>query len=336
MLEHGGRLRQAAVRYGIALGQWIDLSTGIDPIGYPAPALSPDSWRRLPEEGDGLEAAAARYYGNASLLPVAGSQAAIQALPILLGTDRSVAVLAPIYAEHPAAWERAGHHLTRFAAADLEAVSREANVVVLCNPNNPDAGLIPRERLLTAAATLAARDGWLLVDEAFMDATPHASVVTVAGTEAPNLIVLRSIGKFFGLAGARVGFVFAVAPLLAQLTETLGPWTLNGPARDVARQALADLAWQTSARLRQQQAAQRLAALLSPLGPVSGDALFCWLPTARAAQWADALARQGILVRCFDAGATLHDPHIPSGLRFGLPANEHEWTRLAVALKELR
>jgi len=333
MLEHGGRLRQAAARHGIPLSEWLDLSTGIDPVGYPAPALSPEAWRRLPEEGDGLEAAAARYYGNASLLPVAGSQAAIQALPTLLGTDRRVAVLAPIYAEHPAAWERAGHRLTRFAAAELEAVSRDADVVVLCNPNNPDAGLISRERLLTAAATLAARDGWLLVDEAFMDATPQASVVTAAGAEAPNLIVLRSIGKFFGLAGARVGFVFAAAPLLTQLADTLGPWTLSGPARDVARQALADPAWQTAARQRQQQAAQRLAALLASLGPVSSNALFCWLPTARAAEWADALARQGILVRCFDpAGA----PHIPSGLRFGLPANEHEWTRLARALEELR
>ena len=69
MLEHGGRLRVAARRFGIPLSDWVDLSTGINPQPYPVPPLAPEVWLRLPETDDGLEAAAARYYGNPLLLP---------------------------------------------------------------------------------------------------------------------------------------------------------------------------------------------------------------------------------------------------------------------------
>jgi hypothetical protein len=113
MLEHGGRLRQAAQRYGIPLADWVDLSTGINPQAYPVPPLAPEVWQRLPETDDGLEAAAAAYYGSTHLLPVAGSQAAIQALPACFASGR-VITLAPTYAEHPHAWR--GHALTAVPA----------------------------------------------------------------------------------------------------------------------------------------------------------------------------------------------------------------------------
>ena len=172
-------------------------------------------------------------------------------------------------------------------------------------------------------AQLAARGGWLIVDEAFMDATPELSLAP--GCDQRGLIVLRSLGKFFGLAGARVGFVAAWPALLACIQETLGPWTINGPARAIARLALQDSAWQQHTRERLQHDSARLVALLTQHGftPSGGTALFQWIRTDRAAETHDVLARQGILTRLFDA---------PASLRFGLPGTENEWNRLETAL----
>lgn len=326
MLEHGGRLRLAARQWDIPLTDWIDLSTGINPNAYPVPPLAPDCWHRLPEDNDGLEATAAAYYGNTQLLAVAGSQAAIQCLPLLL-PRAVVACLSPLYEEHPQAWIRAGHRLRQLQNANLtRALAAATPNILLCNPNNPTARHFTRDELLATAAQLARRGGTLIVDEAFGDATPEQCVADVAGTDAaPNLIVLRSLGKFFGLAGARVGFIFAAPELLARMAEMLGPWPISGPARAVACAALADSTWQATMRETLAASSQRLSALLAPLGDNSGTALFRWLPTANAVALHDFLAQRGILVRLFS--------EIP-GLRFGLPDNENDWQRLAAAIAE--
>jgi len=335
MLEHGGRLRQAAVRWNIPLTDWIDLSTGINPQGWPAPALPAECWQRLPEDEDGLEDAAATYYGNPQLLPVAGSQAAIRCLPTLL-PRAAVAMLTPLYAEHPYAWERAGHKVRRLQGATLaRALAAATPNVLVCNPNNPTGRSFGVDELLDAAARLGKRGGSLIVDEAFADATEnagneaHGGVAPFAGSDdAPNLIVLRSVGKFFGLAGIRAGFVFARRDLLTTMAEELGPWPLSGPTRAVARLALADRRWQAEARQRLAGDSDRLHRLLAPLAAdaePSATPLFCWLPTAAAQAMHDFLATRGILVRLF--------AEIP-GLRFGLPGNESAWQRLTAALDE--
>ncbi|MFZ5557493.1 MAG: threonine-phosphate decarboxylase CobD [Pseudomonadota bacterium] len=322
MLEHGGRLREAAARHGIAPERWLDLSTGINPDGWPVPALPPEVWRRLPETGDGLEAAARRYYGTAAVLPVAGSQAAIQALPWLRPRSR-VGVLAPTYAEHARAWQRAGHDVLEIDAAAVAGALDALDVLVLVNPNNPTGQRWPAPQLLQWRAMLAARGGWLVVDEAFADPAPQDSLAAMSAL--PGLVVLRSLGKFFGLAGARVGFVLAPADLLAALDERLGPWAVAHPARAVATLALADDAWQRAARRRLDAAGARLAALLSVHGlePAGTTALFAWVATPDAEAVHDFLARQGILTRRFAA---------PRGVRFGLPGDDAQWQRLEAAL----
>jgi cobalamin biosynthetic protein CobC len=324
MLEHGGRLREAAAHYDIPLADWLDLSTGINPQGWPVPALPPAVWQRLPETDDGLEAAAAAYYGNPHLLPVAGSQAAIQWLPALL-PRAVVACIAPIYSEHPQAWQRAGHKLRYLQSATLpRALAAATPYVLLCNPNNPTADRHPHELAVDAAKQLKKRGGWLIVDEAFIDPTPQDSLAPLAGTdEAPNLIVLRSLGKFFGLAGARVGFIFAAPDLLARMSEAMGPWTISGPAREVARQALLDSAWQAAARPQLLAAGERLHQLLAPLGEVKSTGLFATLTSPQAGELHEALARRGILTRRFDQQPLL---------RFGLPGDDSGWQRLADAL----
>lgn len=325
MLEHGGRIGEAARRYGIPEAAWLDLSTGINPLGWPVPALPADCWRRLPEADDGLEAAARACYGCQDILVSAGSQAAIQVLPGLRPTGR-VGVLAPGYAEHAHAWARGGHALERLGVGEIEAALDRLHVLVLINPNNPSGELFAPATLLAWQRRLAARGGWLVVDEAFMDATPQDSLAAHAGME--GLVVLRSLGKFFGLAGARVGFTLAWPELLAQLAETLGPWTVATPARRLARLALEDIRWQEEARRYLPQAAERLKALLSRAGiePCGGTSLFQWVATGQAATIQDRLAKQGILLRRFDT---------PASLRFGLPGEEAEWQRLEAALKNI-
>jgi cobalamin biosynthesis protein CobC len=314
MIEHGGRLREAARHWGIPLADWLDLSTGIAPWPYPVPPIAPEFWQRLPEEDDGLEAAARDYYGAGPvpLLALPGSQAAIQTLPHLLPAGR-VAIPSPIYGEHPAAWAAAGHTQVDWDAA--------ADYAVACNPNNPTGRSFSRADLLERARGLRL----LVVDEAFIDAAPTESL---AGCGADNIVVLRSLGKFFGLAGARVGFALAESALLTRLAEALGPWPVSNPARVVARLALADTSWRSEQRDRLHAASTRLAALLraSGLGEPTGTALFRYLPTPRAAEVHDAIARHGILLRRFVA---------PAALRFGLPGSEDEWRRLTAALKEI-
>lgn len=321
MLEHGGRLREAARQYGIALENWIDLSTAINPRGYVPPPIATEAWLRLPENDDGLEAAAAAYYGNPNLLPLPGSQAAIQALPRIFPPHR-VAVLAPGYGEHVHAWQVAGHSVEEITADQLEAAANRCQTLVLCNPNNPDATRISSARLLALA-----RPGLrLVIDEAFVDAEPEGALTPIAGTDVvPDLIVLRSLGKFFGLAGARVGFAFAAPPVLAALAEAIGPWAVSGPSRRVATAALCDTGWQAHARQRLIVDRDRLIALLAPLGEVCSQPLFAYVHCADAGQRADFFARHGILVRYFD-----------HGLRFGLPDEEGDWQRLALVINEWR
>ncbi|WP_018949423.1 threonine-phosphate decarboxylase CobD [Thioalkalivibrio sp. ALMg11] len=320
---HGGGIRQAAVRYGIPEADWLDLSTGINPHGYPAGEVPPAVWARLPEPDDGLEAAAANYYGTGALLPVAGSQAAIQLLPALREGTARVGILEPSYNEHARAWREAGHDVVPLDGDSIEAALPGLDVLVLVNPNNPTGQRFDRADLLAWHATLAARGGWLIVDEAFMDVTPEASLAKDAPRE--GLVVLRSLGKFFGLAGARVGFVIAGEELRARLAARLGPWSLSGPSRWIAARALADLAWQAETRRMLRARGQRLENLLRARGlePAGGTALFQWCRVADPAGWQDRLGAQGILVRRFDQ---------PGSLRFGLPGQEHEWKCLEQAL----
>lgn len=324
MLEHGGRLRNAAQQYGIALTDWLDLSTGINPNGWPVPAIPTDCWQRLPEDDDSLLAAARNYYGNDSLLAVAGSQAAIQSLP-LLRTRSRVGVLRPAYAEHGACWHKTGH-VVRELPADADSINiaiDNLDVLILINPNNPSGTLWQPAQLLIWQQRLAQRGGWLIVDEAFLDGLPEYSLAALP--VRPGLFVLRSVGKFFGLAGIRCGFVIAESAPLQQLVELLGPWTLSHPSRYVATLALQDEAWQRQTSIDLHQQGQRLHQLLCAAGlpPSGGCHLFQWLQTPRAATVHDALAKQGILTRLFTD---------PASLRFGLPKDEAGWQRLQQAL----
>lgn len=323
MLEHGGRLRKAALDHGIAEADWLDLSSGLAPWPFPIPDIPLRAWARLPETDDGLEQAACDYYGAAQVLPVAGSQMAIQLLPRLRRAGK-VGVLSPCYAEHAEAWRRSGYIVREVLEQEVEFFIDNLDVLVVVNPNNPTGLSLPPARLLDWHARLAQRGGWLVVDEAFMDNTPQLSLA--AHTHLVGLVVLRSFGKFFGLAGVRLGFVLAERKFLKLLAEQVGPWAVSGPTRVLAQTCLQDTEGHARQRIRSDEASERLAALLARYGfnPQGGCALFQWLITDQAQALHEFMARRGILLRLFT-----HN----SSLRFGLPADAAEEARLEQALQ---
>lgn len=328
-LQHGGRLAEAERRFGRPSAGWLDLSTGINPFAYPVPALPAEAWQRLPDEGDMalLMAAARRYYGTTAGQPMAaapGSQALIQWLPrvvpVRLDAD-CAAIVSPTYGEHDKCWRDGGYRVE--AIDGIEQVADRHAVVVIGNPNNPDGRRTTPATLLALAERLAARGALLVVDEAFADVDPKLSLATAAGR--PGLVALRSFGKFFGLAGARLGFAFGPADLMARLADALGPWAVGGPVLRVAAQAMNDATWIVAMRRRLAEAAAQLDATLKAGGLeiVGGTDLFRLAAHPEAGETYSRLGRRGILVRDFR-------DH-PAWLRFGIPP-ESGLARLAAAL----
>jgi cobalamin biosynthetic protein CobC len=323
MLEHGGNLNEAMALFAHPPGAWLDLSTGINPQSYSVPPMPPEMWHRLPESDAEFVTAARLYYQASQLLPVAGSQAAIQALPRLRAMSR-VVVGAPSYAEHAYRWRLGGHAVREVDYSGLDAAVDECDVMVVCNPNNPTGAMLDTGTLLGWAERLGARQGWLVVDEAFMDVTPMHSMAP--WSQQPGLIVLRSIGKFFGLAGLRLGFVAANDTLLAQLADFIGPWGVTAAAQFIGGAALADSRWQAAMRRYLLISGKRLHDLLARHGiQASGTALYQWWPETQAELFLQHMARQAIWVRRFACGT--------SGIRLGVPFHESDWQRLQQALE---
>jgi len=323
-IEHGGGLDALAAAFPAAPRPWIDLSTGINPWPWPLPVVPSEAWTRLPDRSAlaALLAAARQAYGageGAAIVAAPGSQALIQWLPRLLPTG-DVAVCTPTYGEHARCWQLAGHRV-RQVPSPFET---DAAVVVLTRPNNPDGHIPPRAPLLALADRLSAGGGLLVVDEAFAEVMPEESLATEAGR--PGLVVLRSFGKFFGLAGLRLGFALGPAELIARLADALGPWAVPGPGLAVATAALADLPWQAATRRRLAAARSSLDRLLerNGLSLLGGTDLFRLAASPEApALWRRA-AEAGIALRRF--------PEAPTWLRFGLPADGAAEARLARVL----
>ncbi|MEM7407392.1 MAG: threonine-phosphate decarboxylase CobD [Pseudomonadota bacterium] len=331
---HGGNLDWAAREFGGQATDWLDLSTGINPWPYafdPPPAAD---WARLPGEAglSRLRRAAARYYGagpSASVVPAPGSQALIQQLPGLRPGARVAIVGRLSYSEHATSWRNAGNDVA--TGLTLAEAVASADVVVVTNPNNPDAGTCAADELRAAHRELARRGGLLVVDEAFADVVPGQSVAGDAGVN--GLVVLKSFGKFFGLAGLRLGFALTSGTDRAQLERAVGPWPVSGPALSIGCQALADSAWQQSTRTRLDGAMTSFAAALKAatagepdIRVVGKTPLFLLLEHADAeAIWRTA-AHQHILLRRF--------AERPTWLRIGVPPDPDCEQRLVGLLTE--
>ncbi|HLN09724.1 MAG TPA: threonine-phosphate decarboxylase CobD [Xanthobacteraceae bacterium] len=323
-LLHGGNLGAAAALFPDAPRPFLDLSTGINPFAYPLPPLAPEIFARLPEADalERLQAAAARHYGAPSpahVVAAPGTQSLLPHMAALLEPGRA-AILAPTYGEYARVAAAAGHQVEE--VADVGRLGAPLCVVV--NPNNPDGRLVPKAALLALARRRQADGGLLVVDEAFVDAVgeDHSLAADVA---RGGLIVLRSFGKFFGLAGLRLGFALASPDIATRLRSALGPWAVSGPAIAIGTTALADRAWIEATRIRLAAAATRLDGLLGGAGLTiaGGTPLFRLVRTAQASRLFHRLGGTGIMVR--------HFPDQPELLRIGLPGAEACWERLRAA-----
>ena len=320
---HGGRLDLARAAFP-GTPDWIDLSTGLAPWRYPA-AIDVNALARLPDPSalSALEAAAAHAFGAAPerVVAVPGSDIALRLLGVLL-PGRAAAVR-PGYSGHVAMWgDRA---VAQVPADALEQAAETAQAIALARPGNPDGRGVDRARILAVADRLAARGGQLIVDEAFVDAT---SDLSLAGSTRPGLILLRLFGKFFGLAGVRLGFVIAPPDVVAALRRLLGDWPVSGTAIAVGRAAYADAAWQAAQRARIAEAAAWLDARLAEAGlaTAGGTARFRLIETPARDRLFAHLAARGILTRPFSDD--------PARLRLGLPGDAGARARLATALEE--
>jgi cobalamin biosynthetic protein CobC len=325
-LAHGGDLAAARRMFPDAPEPFIDLSTGINPHPYPLPALPADIFARLPDRAGlrRLAAVAAEAYGAPSadqVLPAPGTQILLPQVAMLVAPGRA-AILRTTYAEHVRAAMLAGHDARIADGIDDLA---DADLAVVVNPNNPDGGIVPRDALLGLAKLMRKRDGLLVIDEAFADVGP-AGTSLVSDVGRGNVVVLRSFGKFFGLAGLRLGFAVAAPGLIERLDAALGPWAVSGAALLVGEKALADEDWRAQSLARLSDAVRRLDQLLSNAGLeiLGGTPLYRLTASPEADSLFTRLGRAGILVRRF--------AEQPAWLRWGLPGDENEWQRLADAL----
>ena len=323
-IVHGGGIAAAAALYGGAPSDWLDLSTGINPCPPPLPPIEPAAWQRLPDAHlfEAARRAAHSFYGAGHCLPlpVPGTQSVIQLLPALSKSPHA-AILSPTYGEYGRVLRTSGIGVD--AVASLDDITPAHGLVVVVNPNNPDGRHHTPEALLQLHARMRAWGGMLVVDEAFGDTRPEGSVAAHAGDLA-GLLVFRSFGKFFGLAGLRLGFVLGEAVVLAEIADRLGPWAVSGPALAIAEALLSsDTAAIRNNILQRKQALDGVLAE-SGLRIAGGTDLFTLVHVGDAAVLHERLCRHHILVRRFD-----YDPH---WLRFGLTPDAAADRRLAAAL----
>lgn len=325
-LQHGGALDAMQRMFPQAPTPWLDLSTGINPFSYQVRIANVDSARHLPTresyrrcQNDMAEALLApQQY----LLLAPGSELLIRLLPTVI-RPKSIAILERSYGDHSRVWQAEGCDVVEHRDP-LELADR-VNAVVVCNPNNPDGRSFGREALETARSALADRGGWLIIDEAYADLDPALSLAPVGGS--PGLIILRSFGKFFGLAGLRLAGLLAPQELIDAMSQRLGVWPVSGPALEAGVQAYADLEWQRATRERLARTRQRLDEILANAGfhNVTGTDLFALVHTNGAMGLWQRLAEQGIYVRRF----AWSDEHV----RIGLPQNREAEDRLERALQ---
>ncbi|UVC11559.1 pyridoxal phosphate-dependent class II aminotransferase [Rhizobium sp. TH2] len=289
-----------------------------------APLLISPLEGEMPGRAEGGDAEQNHVSGNLPL-PVPGTQSFIQILPKLIPADRPVAILSPTYGEYAHCFRRAG--MTVDAIGSLDELTGDHGALVIVNPNNPTGGTFLRRELTGLAARMRKQGGHLHIDEAFGDARPELSLAALAG-ETGGVTVSRSFGKFFGLAGLRLGFVFAVPEALETIEAELGPWAVSGPALYLANELMRGDRKRILSDIQARQAALASVLHAAELETVGGTELFALVRHNRAQDLFEHLARLHILVRKFD--------YAGDWLRIGLAPDEQGDRRLAQALASIR
>ena len=308
--DHGGGLDAAARAYGGSREDWLDLSTGVNPWPYPLPEFTGDDWQQLPDRSatQRLLTAARRFWNvpdKADIIAAPGASALIARIPALTSRG-TVSIADRTYNEHAAAFDSSGWTRSE----------DDPDAQVLVHPNNPDGALW---------ANSDRRCALNILDESFCDTCPRESLISLAAS--PDFLILKSFGKFWGLAGLRLGFAIGDPILIARLKDLIGPWAVSGPALRIGAMALEDADWANAMRVRLQAQSRRLDDLMAANGMKSagGTSLFRLYDTEDASALFRHLAQHHILARIF--------PYSQRWLRLGLPPSEQGWARLATAMK---
>jgi cobalamin biosynthetic protein CobC len=309
--DHGGGLDAAIATYGGTRNEWLDLSTGINPIPYPLPKTPDHFWQTLPDSTaqSALLNAARELWGvpdTADIIATSGVSQLIAMIPHLLPAGH-VEIIGPTYNEHAAAFRANGWN-----------VGETGTVRTVVHPNNPDG------RIHNITVADVQKTALTIIDESFCDVMPAQTLIAL--TKQPNVIVLKGLGKFWGLAGMRLGFAIASPELIQRITEFVGPWAISGPAQFIGQTALADTKWIGQTRQRLADDAKRLDDLMSGQGAKSlgGTDLFRLYDVANAQNSQQSLAQNRVWSRRF--------PYSKTWLRLGLPGTDAHWTQLNYAL----
>jgi cobalamin biosynthetic protein CobC len=333
IMLHGGDLGWAMETYGGHKEDWLDLSTGINRRSYPFSidhALA--DVRELPSETDlksCLEAARMAYQCQDGLTIAAGpgTQILINSLPHILEPSQCY-IAEPTYSEHRGAMELAGVPCSGFASID-DIFARnigERSCVIVVNPNNPDGRILSPSKSLELADHLQESNSTLIIDEAFSDIDPEQSILPHLNSQS-NIIVLRSFGKFFGLAGVRLGFAIGGHEIVSKINIFHGPWAVSSVALKIGSQALSDLEWQKQEREFLGHWSEQLKACLidHQLSVIGGTNLYLLVQSENARDLHKHLARQHIWSRIFS--------YKEDWLRLGIPMHASELQRFEMALE---
>ncbi|NOY54327.1 MAG: threonine-phosphate decarboxylase [Deltaproteobacteria bacterium] len=319
--QHGGNLREISKACGIPEEEILDFSASINPLGPPKGALKAilDGMDRLVHypEIDGMtlrERLAGE--GNLSVENVLvgnGSSEFVYLVPRVLSPRRAL-VPVPSFSDYGRALRLAGCGVVSFPLIAeesfrldpgrlIDALSEKIDLLVLCNPNNPTGGLLSAEEVLMVVDAAADRGIIVLCDEAFIDFVPDGSVRHRV-KEFPNLLVLRSFTKFYGIPGLRAGAIYGDGVLVRRIGACQEPWTMNRLAGAAVAAALDDAEYRE--RTLELIDAER-AVLVGRLASLPGvrvfpsSANFLLLETSSPMPEPDrlfgALLRAGILVR---------------------------------------
>jgi threonine-phosphate decarboxylase len=271
---HGGDTWTAAEEFGVPRKRLIDFSANINPLGPPQSV-----WRAIQEEMSSIVAYPDPQSRELKRALVGKWGHSISAEQVLVGNGaaeilygvfaslapRRVGVVQPCFSEYAeaAATVQADVVAVRARAevdflpelAELLQVCEQVDLFVVGHPNNPNGRMLPTEWLLEMAKTLVRRGAYLVVDEAFLDFLPRAQSLVESLDELPNVIVVRSMTKFYSIPGLRLGYAIATTEVVRQVERVLPPWRVNALAQvagvaGVQDQEFAERTWAWLARER--------------------------------------------------------------------------------------
>lgn len=350
---HGGRVFEAAQRWGVAPDQVLDFSANLNPWGPPQSvkdAVARADWTRYPDDTALRAAFAQRCNLDPAAVVIGNGVAGLLFDTLRIWRPRRVLLLEPSFAEYRRALIAVNACLVTIPLRAEEAFQpnfarlapfiREARVdtVILNSPHNPTGAAYPPDRLLDFIRTVAQHSVRVVLDESFADYQPEGSLASKAAN-LPNVVVLRSLTKFYTMPGLRVGIAVAYPPLAQELHRQTAAWPVGAHALEAARAALADEDFAARTRNRNECARRTFAHTLDELGctvfPSAANFLLIRLPHGTGADLARWLEPHHVLVRRCADFLGLDDRHLRLAVRDDA-ANAHLAALLVRWLSEQR